>query len=137
MVANGSGEIPVCLRFIGCPRDRLEADPDRSVAAQRTAACKPSLVHRILQAVGRGGGLPDQRRVLLLHLVGLIDGGVDLPDAIALFGRGRADLAVIAAIAAMLVWNAVPPITSTIRSDGALVSSIAATTWPSFPARWS
>ena len=137
MVANGSGEVPVCLWFIGCPRAGHEADPDSSVAAQRTAACRPSLVRRILQAVGRGGTLLDQRRVLLLHLVGLIDGGVDLPDAVALFGRGRADLAVIAT---MLVWNAVPPIsliTSAIRFDGALVSSIAATTRPSFPARWS
>ena len=94
-------------------------------------------MRRILQAVGRGGTLFDPRRFLLRHLVELIGGGVDLPDAVALFGRGRADLA---AIATMLVWNAVPPIapiTSAIRFDGALVSSIAATARPSFRARWS
>jgi hypothetical protein len=40
-----------------------------------------------LKALGGGGGLLHQRGVLLCHLVELVDGGVHLADALALFGR--------------------------------------------------
>ena len=46
-----------------------------------------------MQAARRRGAVLDQRRVLLRHPVELVDGAVDLADALALLARGRADLA--------------------------------------------
>ena len=52
-----------------------------------------SRVRLVLERLGGGGGLFDERGVLLRHLVELGDGGVDLADAVALLGGGGGDLA--------------------------------------------
>lgn len=45
------------------------------------------LGHLIKHALGRSGAFLDQRRVLLHHLVELVDGGVDLLNSAVLFAR--------------------------------------------------
>src|ERR1700756_4308773 len=50
------------------------------------------LARLFLQALGRGGGLLDERGVLLRHLVELRHAHVDLADARGLLGAGTGDL---------------------------------------------